>query len=314
MLYIYILMLDKLGCDKVKNFKYGESNKYKYLEFKEKNSLDLYLGYCGMEKCLPNHSYGPAVRNDYLIHYIIDGEGTYYVNNKSYKLRKNQGFLIFPNTLTYYEASKHNPWTYMWIAFNGIKAKKYLNYANLNKNNLIFEYSKDNALEVYISRMLELNKMNYSNELEIQGLLYLFLSKIAINKNVFSLNKNNNMSDLYIEKAINFIQNNYLNPRLKIVDIANFVGLNRSYLTHIFKKSLEVSPQEFLINYRINEAISLLKNTSLSVRTISKSVGYNDQLAFSKSFKKIKGISPKVYKDNFLKLQETLKQVDCNNS
>ena len=106
-------MLDKLGCDKLKTLEYNESNKHKYLELKEKNSLDLYLGYCGMEKCLPSHSYGPAVRNNYLIHYIIDGEGTYYVNGQSYRLRKNQGFLICPNTLTYYKASKDNPWTYM---------------------------------------------------------------------------------------------------------------------------------------------------------------------------------------------------------
>ncbi|WP_415331264.1 AraC family transcriptional regulator [Clostridium perfringens] len=294
-------MLDKLGCDKLKTLEYNESYKHKYLEIKEKNSLDLYLGYCGMEKCLPSHSYGPAVRNNYLIHYIIAGEGTYYVNGQSYRLRKNQGFLICPNTLTYYKASKDNPWTYMWISFNGIKAKKYLHYSNLNENNLIFEYTEDDSLEVYINRMLELNKMSYSNELEIQGLLYLFLSKLAITKYERSLKKNNNMSDFYVEKAVEFIQHNYLNPSLKVTDVANFIGLNRSYLTHIFKKSLELSPKEFLLNYRINEASSLLKNTNLSIGTISKSVGYTDQLAFSKVFKKIKGISPKAYRDSFFK-------------
>ena len=294
-------MLDKLGCDKLKTLEYNESYKHKYLEIKEKNSLDLYLGYCGMEKCLPSHSYGPAVRNNYLIHYIIDGEGTYYVNGQSYRLRKNQGFLICPNTLTYYKASKDNPWTYMWISFNGIKAKKYLHYSNLNENNLIFEYTEDDSLEVYINRMLELNKMSYSNELEIQGLLYLFLSKLAITKDKRSLKKNNNMSDFYVEKAVEFIQHNYLNPSLKVTDVANFIGLNRSYLTHIFKKSLELSPKEFLLNYRINEASFLLKNTNLSIGTISKSVGYTDQLAFSKVFKKIKGISPKAYRDSFFK-------------
>ena len=101
--------------------------------------------------------------------------------------------------------------------------------------------------------MFELNRMNYSNELEIQGLLYLFLSKLAMSKNENSL-KRNNISDFYVEKAIEFMQNNYLNPNLKITDVANFVGLNRSYLTHLFKKSLKLSPQEFLLNYRINEA------------------------------------------------------------
>lgn len=284
----------------MKGLEYNESNKHKYLELKDKNSLDLYLGYCGMEKCLPSHSYGPAVRNNFLIHYIIDGEGTYYVNGRSYKLRKNQGFLICPNELTYYEANKENPWTYMWIAFNGIKAKKYLEYSGLNEENLIFEYMEDDSLEVYISRMLELNRMSYSNELELQGLLYLFLSKLSMIKGENSSKPKDNMADFYVEKAIEFMQNNFLNPALKVTDVANFVGLNRSYLTHLFKKSLKLSPQEFLLNYRLNEASSLLKKTTLSIGTISKSVGYSDPLTFSKVFKKVHGVSPKLYRNKYL--------------
>lgn len=284
----------------MKGLEYNESNKHKYLELKDKNSLDLYLGYCGMEKCVPSHSYGPAVRNNFLIHYIIDGEGTYYVNGRSYKLRKNQGFLICPNELTYYEANKENPWTYMWIAFNGIKAKKYLEYSGLNEENLIFEYMEDDSLEVYISRMLELNRMSYSNELELQGLLYLFLSKLSMIKDENSSKPKDNMADFYVEKAIEFMQNNFLNPALKVTDVANFVGLNRSYLTHLFKKSLKLSPQEFLLNYRLNEASSLLKKTTLSIGTIAKSVGYSDPLTFSKVFKKVHGVSPKLYRNKYL--------------
>ena len=278
--------------------KYLEDSKGKYLEPQKKQSVDLFLCFCGMENCTPGYSYGPAVRPQYVIHYIIDGEGSYTVNNKTYKLKKNQGFLICPGTVTYYEADKNNPWSYMWIGFNGVKAETYLNYANLNEENLIFEYSKDSTLKDYISEMLKLNEMDYSNELKLEGLLYFFMSKLVeTRKDVFN-QKAYKSAELYLEKSIEFIENNYSN-NIKINDIANYIGINRSYLTHIFKKNIDTSPQEFLVTYKIDKACTLLQNTDLSIKVVAKSIGYSDPLTFSKIFKKVKGESPKNYKETF---------------
>ncbi|AGX41879.1 AraC family transcriptional regulator [Clostridium saccharobutylicum] len=276
--------------------KYFEDPKYKYLEPQKKQSVDLFLCYCGMENCTPSHSYGPAIRSQYLIHYIIDGEGSYTVNNTTYKLKKNQGFLICPNMLTYYEADKTNPWTYMWIGFNGIKAQTYLNYANLNEENAIFEYSKDDSLKNYIFEMFKLKEMDHSTELKLEGLLYFFMSKLVETRKSTSNQKSYKNTELYLEKSIEFIENNY-SHNIKVNDIAKYIGINRSYLTNIFKKNINVSPQEFLVNYKIDKASELLKNTSLSIKSIAASVGYSDPLTFSKIFKKIAGDNPKSYRE-----------------
>lgn len=280
--------------------KYIEDSKVRYLEPQKKQSVDLFLCFCGIEDCAPSYSYGPAVRPQYVIHYIIDGEGSYTVNNKTHLLKKNQGFLIRPGTVTYYEAAKDNPWSYMWIGFNGVKAETYLNYANLNEENLIFEYSKDSTLKDYISEMLKLNEMDYSNELKIEGLLYFFMSKLVeTRKDVFS-QKAYKSAELYLEKSIEFIENNYSN-NIKINDIATYIGINRSYLTHIFKKNINISPQDFLVNYKIDKACNLLQNTDLSIKVVAKSIGYSDPLTFSKIFKKVKDLSPKNYREKFIK-------------
>jgi len=186
----------------------------------------------------------------------------------------------------------------MWIGFNGVKAETYLNYANLNEENLIFEYSTDSTLKDYISEMLKLNEMDYSNELKLEGLLYFFMSKLVeTRKDVFN-QKAYKSAELYLEKSIEFIENNYSN-NIKINDIANYIGLNRSYLTHIFKKNIDTSPQEFLVNYKIDKACTLLQNTDLSIKVVAKSIGYSDPLTFSKIFKKVKGESPKNYREIF---------------
>ncbi|MDU5262119.1 MAG: AraC family transcriptional regulator [Clostridium celatum] len=266
-----------------------------FLENTNRNFNDLYLCYCGLEKCAPLYSFGPAVRPTYLLHYVLDGQGYYYVNDTKYTVSKNQGFLIEPNVVTFYQADKDNPWTYLWIGIDGDKAKLYLNSAGLNENHLIFTYEKDDSLKEYVLEMLKHHTMSDSDAFKIEGLLYLFFSKLCEDrKEISSMNKEENTNN-YINKAIEFIQNNYHNS-IKVTDIANYICLNRSYLTSIFQNNLNMSPQKFLMKFRITKAAELLYNTNLPITNIAYSCGYSDPLAFSKAFKKIKGVSPKEYR------------------
>lgn len=276
--------------------KYSENDYFKYLERKNEEQLDLFLCQCGTEECLPKHSFGPVVRDHYLIHFILEGKGHYIVDGKRYNLTKNQGFLICPNTLTYYEADENNPWTYMWVGFSGLKAKSYLNNANLNKESLIFNYTKNpNILKSYIDEILKLKNINFENELKTEGLLYLFLAELVGNT-AYKKQIIENQTDMYIRKAIEYIEHNYIED-IKITDIANFIGINRSYFFTIFKKNLNISPQEFLLKYRMEKAYVLLSNDKLAISDVARSVGYKDPLGFSKIFKKINGVSPKVYRE-----------------
>lgn len=271
-----------------------------FWETEKRDNIDLSIYYCGMEKCKPSHAYGPAVRDHFLIHYILEGKGSYYVNDKVYSLSKNQGFLIWPDTVTYYEADAKAPWTYMWIAFHGVKAETYLKYANLTKANPIFIYDKGNLLEEYISQICNLAESNHANEVKIQGLLYLFLSElINISRHVETAKED--LKAIYIKKCIDYIEKNY-STNIKIDNLARYVGLNRSYLSTIFKNTVKVSPQEYLIHYRIDKACELMENTKLTISAISRSVGYNDPLTFSRIFKKIKGCSPKEFAKQKIKV------------
>lgn len=285
---------------KTLNFvRYAEKSDAKYLEPIKKQSVDLFLCFCGIEECSPGHAFGPAVRSQYVIHYIIKGKGTYYVNNKSYELKENDGFLICPDVVSYYKADKDDPWYYTWIAFNGVKSKTYLSYANLDENNVTFSYSKDNALIKYISEMLKLKDLNHYNELKLEGLLYLFMSTLAESRKDLVNKTSYKTTELYLEKAIEFIEKNY-SKSIKVNDIADYIGINRCYLTNIFKKNINVSPQDFLANYRIDKACELLKTTNLSLMYVANCVGYSNSLTFSRAFKKYKNESPRNYRQKFV--------------
>jgi len=255
---------------------------------------------CGIEDCAPGHSWGPAVRDHFIIHYILKGKGTFYVNGTTYHLKKGDGFLIRPDTVIYYQADLENPWTYSWVGFHGLKAELYLKQANLTADNPIFRYDRDDALKGCLEQMIATKDLVKSREIRLLGLLYIFLSHlIEAAQTSRSLRNSENRKEAYIKKAIEFIEMNY-SRKISIAEVSHYVGLDRSYLYSLFNEYLGSSPQEFLIDYRIDKACELMQNSSLTIGDISRSVGYEDPLLFSKVFRKVKGLSPREYRKSML--------------
>src|SRR5699024_12347726 len=75
---------------------------------------DFQLLFCGEEYCEPNYQFGPAVRPNFVIHYILKGSGTFYVDNHSYHLNAGQVFVLFPEKQTTKKADSKTPWQYVW--------------------------------------------------------------------------------------------------------------------------------------------------------------------------------------------------------
>ena len=99
------------------------------------------------------------------------------------------------------------------------------------------------------------------------------------------------------KNAVAYIQTNY-SRKFSVKEVSKFIGLNRSYLGAIFKEQTGLSIQDFITDFRIDKAKKLLSDMSMSVGDVSRSVGYDDPLAFSKLFKKNVGVSPNAYRKN----------------
>lgn len=266
-----------------------------------KEGFDITVYQCGMEKCKKLYSYGPAVRDHYLIHFILKGSGAFYVNGKSYKLKENQGFLICPDIVTYYEADAEDPWIYTWVGFKGIKAEYYLKLANFDQENPIFQCTEVGFVQKCFEDMRKATELKYARELRLQGLLHMFLSELVeeAGRNVIL---NSNYKELYIKKSLHFVETNY-SSKLSISEMAKSVGLNKNYFSTFFRENIGMTPQEYVIKFRINKACELMSNEGLAIGDISRSVGYDDTLGFSKIFKKEKGVSPKKYREQFVSVK-----------
>lgn len=104
-----------------------------------------------------------------------------------------------------------------------------------------------------------------------------------------------NTDNAYFEAAVSYINANY-HSRLTVEDIASYVGISRKYLFALFKDNIGISPKEYITEYRIRRATELLEDESLPVSNVAYSVGYSDQMSFSKVFRQKMGMSPTEYR------------------
>ncbi len=265
------------------------------LQISDRKFSDLYLCTCGYSKCEPLHSFGPAVRPHFLLHYILEGQGRYHVGSKHYHLEASQGFLIEPEVQTFYQADVHSPWTYLWIGFDGNRAREYLRDIGLNSNQLIFRCQKSEELKNLVFKLLKNNTITASNQFLLESCLYRFFSVLAQDMVLSPQAGSGTADNLYVRKAMEYIQNNYYNG-INVTDIANYVCINRSYLYTLFREHMQISPQDYLTNYRITRALELLSITDLPVEGVAQSCGYRDSLVFGRIFKAKKGITPSQYR------------------
>lgn len=264
------------------------------------SKVDLKLFYCGTEDCDKGHSWGPAVKDHYKIHYIHSGKGVLKVGDKTFPLHAGQCFLILPNTVSYYKADTIDPWTYYWVAFNGINALSYLERAGFSSQTPIIQSTKDaEILECFHSMFTESSNQK-SGDLKLLSSLYdlfsIFIDS-ASSQNLYKKTTKNENG--YIRKSIELIEMNY-SSTIRINEIADSLGLSRKYFSKLFKKEVGSSPMEFLLNFRLNKACELMSLPHLNIGEISRSVGYDDQLLFSRTFKKFKGMSPSEYRNQQL--------------
>jgi AraC-like DNA-binding protein len=266
----------------------------------ELSNTDLNFYLCGEEKCAGGHSYGPAVRDHYLIHCIVSGKGTLQCGGKTYELGSGDGFLICPEYITYYEADKIDPWHYYWVGFNGTSALKILNQSSLSYENPIFHYGGSVHLIENIKAMENIKKYSHKNELARMGYLYLFLSCLAeVNPVKASNNYSPSLAEQYIKSAVSYIEKN-CHRDINVNALSAYIGINRKYLYTLFKRILGQTPIEFILKTRMQKACNLLINDHLSVSEISNSIGYKDQFIFSKQFKSIIGESPTKYRQQYI--------------
>lgn len=268
--------------------------------FSSKSYIDLTMHQYGHATCDPLHAFGPAVRNHFLFHYIISGKGTLVSTNSQgtddeYQLEGGHGFLIWPGQRNTYIADQHDPWAYVWIEFDGLKAQELIVEAGLGYDHPIYISHNNVEKEKLKQEMLTIAQDKNLMSVESIGHLYLFLGALINSSSMRKKVAGGNLREFYVREAIAYIEQHYQSP-ITVEDIASYCNLNRGYLSKIFGTVLSTPPQAFLVAYRLNKACELLKITNKPIGEISAMVGYHNQLHFSRTFRQKYGIPPSLWR------------------
>ena len=272
------------------------TTKYRFHIAQDDMFIDLTLFQFGWEKCSPMHMFGPAKRNHFLFHYIIEGKGKLETSGHMYNLHANQGFLLCPDQVSSYYADNDDPWFYTWVEFDGLRARESMLLAGLSENQPIYN-PLPNPERIVENRMLKIVENAEKAPIRLVGMGLMLMDDIIQTSKTHVTAEKKRLRDFYMREAITFIESNYQKD-ISVDEMAKKSGLNRSYFSRLFKETFGESPQQFLIRYRINKACDLLKHTQMSIADISKAVGYDNQLHFSRAFKNTLNISPTEYRKN----------------
>lgn len=250
--------------------------------------------FCGRQNCAPGDSVGPAVREHHLLHFCLSGRGVYQAQGHSYAIGPGEGFLILPGEVPSYQADQTEPWSHIWVGFDGSRAGEYLHSCGLGRDHRTYRCTTPDRLDHCVREMMRYETAGRGHELMLQGELFHFLGWIARSAEEPS-HRNRETGKEYVELAMEYIRNHFQED-LTVAKLARYVGLNRSYLTTVFQSVLHLSPQQFLMRFRMARAAQLLRENELSVGEVARSCGYPDPLTFSKAFKRTMGVTPSQYR------------------
>ena len=274
--------------------------RFSFSVFPNEELLNFKLFQTGWEQCQPLHSFGPSIRNHYLFHYIISGQGifeTFLPNGTTqrYHLESGQGFLISPGQINTYSADQEQPWKYVWLEFDGLMAAEYLNEAGLSALQPIYQSESVELAEQVRDTMLYIADHSDASILRLIGFLCILLDTLIQSSSTRQKTHHTQLRDFYVQEAISYMEQHY-QRNITIEEIAGACRLNRSYFSKLFKEKKGYSPQEYLIQLRLSKAADLMRTTSMSIGDIAASCGYPNQLHFSRAFKQRYGVPPREWR------------------
>lgn len=238
----------------------------------------------GYMQCPPLHAYGPAVRNNWLLHFVISGKGYFETSRGRYEIEQNNIFIIKPHEITYYKADEKEPWKYVWIGFtSGINIPSIL-----KSSDIVFIPSLRNTF-LELTEILDGKTENIAYVDKLCSITWDVISKLRALEECNGKNK-----EIYVKEALNIMESEY-HRSIDVSEIAARLHVNRSYFTVIFKEIMKCSPHKYLMKLRMERAAEMLKAGCYNVGIIASSVGYSDLFVFSRAFKSFFGVSPTQY-------------------
>ena len=159
------------------------------------------------------------------------------------------------------------------------------------------EEERNDIMRLYLYLMREFNENRPGKEMILKsGCINILISMLRYcnmsEDNIVNKNSKKTKSWLHIENAIEFINKNDVYSELDNESIAKAIGVSPNYLTKVFRVYLGMPLHQYILNIKIEKAQQLLLNGCNNVTEAAQQSGFSSIHIFSKTFKRMIGISP----------------------
>ena len=238
----------------------------------------------------------PKGRLDYQLLYIVSGKGHFYFHGEDRVVYAGRMVLIQPRQEQRYEYFGEDKPEVYWVHFTGSDVKNILHGYNIPMDDPIF-YSGASSTYSYLFKEMIHELQNCKTGYE--DLLAMYLRQIFLLVQRTRQEERPTVST-YIQEEMEFARryfNEHYNEPISIQEYAESRNMSVCYFQRNFKQIVKHTPMQYLLTIRVNNAASLLETTDYSMAEIAAIVGYEDPLYFSRLFRKIKGVSPRDYRN-----------------
>ncbi len=255
----------------------------------EDNETDFFLralGYNDLKYFAPLDK--PRIQKIYTLHFVLSGKGTVEIYGKKFRPQKYDMFFIPPNESMCYYADEKDTWTYIWVEFSGKNAEVYAKSIISDKNSPIIKCLHPHRAHRAVFDAF--SRIERGEEVGYYSALSLFFELID------TCHSATNSKESLDNQIKSYILCHFHNPNLRVEDICRDFNISHSGLCKTFKQSTGITVKDYILECRINEAKSLLKETDLSVSEIGYSCGFSDNIHFMKTFKRLVHITANEYR------------------
>lgn len=231
-------------------------------------------------------------RGDYHILYLISGYLDAEIGTQKVRIQSGQCGVWYPGVRHMYTFTTEGDATTYYLHFTGAAVDEAMRFIS-PASPPVYTITERTVFECLFRQILRVHLVKSDNFiLEENALLMQIISILA---------QSSNPSKPAIRKDILHAMEHmksHLSEDFSVEQYAASVNLSSSRFSHLFTKTVGISPHQYLTRLRLEWAKTYLRDSTMSIAEISDTVGFSDPLYFSRLFSKTYGLSPKAYRDN----------------
>lgn len=244
----------------------------------------------------PHASYHDRERKtgceQYILLYCIDGKGWIEMEGHTHILSANTYFIVPKDVPHHYGSSQKEPWSIYWLHFTGEHAQLfYSRYAeNTHATEAYIAYD-ENRIEAF-NQLFSAMETDFPKQ--VTDFIYIKLLQF-ISSFIYADQIMRPEDDDIITRSVSFMKENLKN-NYHIKDFAAYVNYSVSHYSELFRRKTGYSPIQYFLQLKIQKSCQYLYFTKLTIKEISREIGFDDPYYFSRMFKKQMGQSPLKYR------------------